>query len=213
MDGINIKHRFFFAVITVYMVLCLPSMVHAEFYKYKDSSGKTVFVDDIGKIPEMYRDQIKVYKEKYDGLSEEARNLLIEKEQQNQQTDIIIKENKILVPVRLGANGKETRVLLLLDTGASIVTLYGNAAQKLDLNAVQKATARLAGGKEVQFDVAVLDYLKIGPYEKKDVLVGILTLEGRGIGYDGLLGMNFLQYFSYDIDFETQKIKWTPKPN
>ena len=195
------------------ILICLTSVVKGEFYKYRDNTGKTVFVDDIGKVPEMYRDQIRVYKEKYDDISDEARRLLIEKENQKQLTDIQIKENKILVPVWLGANGKKTEVLLLLDTGASIVTLYEDAAQKLDLNILKEAKARVAGGKEVPFNVASVDYIKIGPYEKNDMLVGILALEGHEMGYDGLLGMNFLQYFSYDIDFEEQKIKWTPKTN
>lgn len=199
--------------LAIVAVLCLPSMVTAEFYKYIDNTGKTVFVDDIGKIPEMYWDQIQVYKEKYDGLSDDARQLLIEKENQKQLTDIIIKENKILVPVWLGADGKETKVLLLLDTGASIVTIYDDVAQKLNLNGLKKATARVAGGQEVVFHVATLDYVKIGPYQQNDILVGVLTLEGHDIGYDGLLGMNFLQNFSYDIDFDQQKIKWTPKTN
>jgi hypothetical protein len=187
------------------------SMVYGEFYKYTDDTGKIFFVDDAGKIPEVYRQQIKVYKEKYDDLSETQRQALMENERQKQFTDVMIMENKVLIPVRLGLNGREIEVRLLLDTGASIVTLHDDAARRLGFENVQQAKARVAGGKEVTFDLAAVDFLSVGPYEQTDVLVGILNFQGQDMGYDGLLGMNFLQYFSYDIDFIKQRIKWTPK--
>jgi predicted aspartyl protease len=52
----------------------------AEFYKYIDRSGKSVFVDDLGKVPPEYRDQFRIYRERYDGLSEEARVQELERE-------------------------------------------------------------------------------------------------------------------------------------
>ena len=211
MDANNTRLNMLIYSIALLVLFGLPAILHAEFYKFTDDTGKTVFVDDIGKIPEIYRDQIKTYKEQYDDLSEEERQRMIEKERQNQKTDVIIKENKILVPVWLGSNGNEIKALLLLDTGASIVTLHDDVAEKLNFENLEQARARVAGGKEVTFNVANLDYISVGPYEKSNILVGILTLEGQTVDYDGLLGMNFLQHFSYDIDFEEQKIQWTLK--
>lgn len=53
--------------------LATAETVSAEFYKYVDRAGKSVYVDDLGKVPPEYQDQFKVYRERFDGLSEDAR--------------------------------------------------------------------------------------------------------------------------------------------
>ena len=57
-----------------------PANVWAEFYKYIDREGRIFYVDDLGKVPEEYQGQIKVYPEKFDGLSEEERSRALENE-------------------------------------------------------------------------------------------------------------------------------------
>ena len=57
-----------------------PANLRAEFYKYVDKDGRIFYVDDLGKVPEAYQDQIKVYREKFDYLSEEERSRALEKE-------------------------------------------------------------------------------------------------------------------------------------
>ena len=190
---------------------CPGGPVEAEFYRYKDSAGHTVYVDDLVKVPEQYLDQIKVYREKYDGLPADVKRQLEEKEAQNQAVDVVIADNKILVPVRLTVADRHIEVMLLLDTGASITTLYEPVARQLEFKDVHQAKGRVAGGKEIDFTLAKLDRVNVGPFEKRDILVGIMALEGKNLEYAGLLGMNFLQHFSYDIDFDRQEMTWTPK--
>ena len=55
-------------------IFIIPAEVRSEFYKYVDKDGKIFYVDDLGKVPPEYRDQIKVYKEKYDYLPEDERS-------------------------------------------------------------------------------------------------------------------------------------------
>jgi predicted aspartyl protease len=62
-----------------------PSELRSEFYKYVDEEGNVFFVDEKSKIPLEYRDQIKVYKEKYDHLSEKERAIQLEREQQDEE--------------------------------------------------------------------------------------------------------------------------------
>ena len=52
----------------------------AEFYRYVDDEGNIFYVDDIYSIPEKYRNQVKVYREKYDDLSGEDRSRALQKE-------------------------------------------------------------------------------------------------------------------------------------
>ena len=46
--------------------LVWPHHIYAEFYKYIDKDGVLRFVDEPGKIPPEYRENIKPYKEKYE---------------------------------------------------------------------------------------------------------------------------------------------------
>lgn len=186
--------------------------MHPEFYKYIDNEGKTHFVDDIGKIPPQFRDQLKVYSEKYDHLSAKDRKKYLEmgKNRQSLKTDVDIIENNVLVPVKIGYKNKEIDVVLVLDTGASIMTLHKNIAEQLEIESTEKALARLASGEKVAFDLAKLKFVQVGPCEKKNVLVGIMDQKGPNVKYDGLLGMNFLQHFKYTIDFDKEVIQWNP---
>ena len=54
--------------------LLIPSDGSAEFYRYVDKDGKIFYVDDLGMVPPEYRDQVKVYKDKYDHIPEGQRS-------------------------------------------------------------------------------------------------------------------------------------------
>jgi predicted aspartyl protease len=200
-------------LILFYTLFGSPWTVFGEFYKYTDSSGKIRFVDDIGKIPPEYRGRFKAYEEPLDHLSEEEKAELRKKEdlQESFETRVVIVENNILIPVLLSSGGKEMEVVLVLDTGASITTLHRNVAKTLDLQNTRKARARSAGGNEIAFDVTELDRVRVGPFEKENLLVGIIDYQGEGSSHQGLLGMNFLQHFQYVIDYEKQVVRWTPE--
>jgi len=58
-------------ICSVISLIFLSSIAYAEFYKYVDENGVQHFVDNYGNIPEKYRQQEKIYKEKYDHLSEQ----------------------------------------------------------------------------------------------------------------------------------------------
>ena len=65
-------------------LLLIPSDGSAEFYRYIDKDGRIFYVDDLGKVPEEYLEQIKVYKEKYDYIPEGQRSTARRKDQSTQ---------------------------------------------------------------------------------------------------------------------------------
>ena len=69
-----------FLILIVSFLLLWPAALQAEFYKYVDEEGNSYFVDDISSVPEKYRDQIKVYREKYDNLSGDDRSQALQRE-------------------------------------------------------------------------------------------------------------------------------------
>ena len=202
-------------------------IVHAEFYRYVDRDGHTVYVDDISKVPEEYRNQMKRYRERYDHLPPDQRRMRLEAERQRSaakedadrsapspeasgylETPIVVEGNKILVPVQLGHGGVETEVMLVLDTGASVITLYREVAEQLDVTEVEKAKTRVVGGALIDTDMIVLSHVKVGPVTKTGLRAGIIDHHGERVEYDGQLGMNFLRGLDYSIDFSGQIIRW-----
>ena len=203
----------------------LPLEVHSEFYRYVDKSGKTIFVDDPSKIPPEYREDTKSYKEKYDDLSISERVRMLEKEKKeleefrkeeiekakayvSRETKVVVQGNQVLVPVVLGYEEREVEVMLLLDTGASIIALHREVADKLRIRNLQRGWARGAEGTEIATEIAMLGHVKVGPHRRENLMAGIIDFKGAPVAYQGLLGMNFLRGLEYDIDFEEQRIVW-----
>ena len=229
----------------------MPPISCAEFYKYVDEQGRVFYVDDLSKVPEAYQDQIQVYREKYDNLSEQDRSQAMQKEreqmQQNEQekqlrlneqlqevqaaeeaekrrrdaeakqklmemmqTRVIVDGNRILVPVTLGNNGIETVVNLLLDTGASQIVLHREVAAQLNITALKKGLAQVAGGQNIYIETGQVSFFKVGPFNMQNATVLIIAHEGPAVSHSGLLGMNFLKNVQYTIDYQNQVIRWQP---
>jgi len=222
-------------LLSVTLLICLFSAEksHSEFYRYVTEDGKIFYVDDLTKIPEKYREDLKVYKEKYDHLPENERVMMIEKDRdldaqrtleerkiqqqrererylKSMQTTVTIIDNQILVPVTLGHGVKKRKTLLLLDTGASHIVLYKNFADDLDIVPFEQSQAIVAGGQRIKSERAKLDYFKVGPVAMENINLTIISHQGPPIRFNGLLGMNFLRNIEYSIDFKNKLIKWKP---
>jgi predicted aspartyl protease len=210
---------------SLFLCVFCPPQSYAEFYKYVDETGQTIFVDDPSKIPPAHREEVKSYRQKYDHLSEEERAIMLEKDRKEleafrkeeiarartyvgRETRVIVRGNQVLVPVLLGYEKREVEALLMLDTGASFIALHRGVADGLKMEDFQKGQARLAGGEIIDTDVARLSYVKVGPHRKEDLIAGIIDYQGPTAGFDGLLGMNFLRGLEYNIDFKNQRIVW-----
>jgi predicted aspartyl protease len=237
------KSNAVFLVVLLFLMgmLLSPCLVHADIYKYVDKNGTTHFVDDLGKVPPEYRNQVTVREEKPEGppqeetpkavdkkgeTPEEARTRqmiegLEEKKRQDEEkareesekslvTKVTIRGNQVLVPVTLGYGGKEVQASLLLDTGAEIIVIHRPIADQLNIPLTGGAHVRVGGGRVINASVAKLDYVRVGPYEAKEIQAWVVFPQGPPPKEDGALGMNFLRGLEYSIDFENQVIRWKP---
>ena len=131
-----------------------------------------------------------------------------DKQTEEMETSVILEGNHVLVPTVLGCGGKETEVLLVLDTGASVVVLHHEIKDQLNLRQIQKGKLMTAGGQAIDANIVKLDYVKVGPLTKKNLYASVIEHGGPPVKYDGLLGMNFLQDYEYRIDYKRKVIEW-----
>jgi predicted aspartyl protease len=240
---------------TLYVALCLVLLIlhtapnlQAEFYKYVDKQGRTFYVDDLSRVPPEYRNQVEVYKEKYDHLPAEQKKSKLQSDQQQQQalelerqrqmalelqeaaeqeelerkrlqelaeekgqkTPVIINGNRVFVPTTIGNRGVEVETLMLLDTGASQTVVHRDVATQLNVIALKKGMSQVAGGQKIYTEIGKVDYIKIGPHKIDDANILVINHEGAAVTHNGLLGMNVLKNFVYNIDFENQMMVWHP---
>jgi clan AA aspartic protease (TIGR02281 family) len=113
----------------------------------------------------------------------------------------------IVVPVLIN---NKLEVNLILDTGASFVTLKKDVAEKLglDLDEIKSETEMiLADGSRTKAKLVVLDSLSAQGVEVSKVEAVILTEELEKLDFgDGLLGMSFLKRFNFKIDQKEKKL-------
>ncbi len=126
-------------------------------------------------------------------------------------TRVVIRDNKVFVPVVLGYGDEEIETTLLFDTGAGSLVLHSDVAQALGIDDATDAKGFGVGGIEIQTMTTHLTHVRVGPHTKTDLRVDIVGYQGPpDSSYNGLLGMNFLKGLNYTIDFERQVIVWHP---
>ncbi len=219
----------------------VPQQLYGKIFKYVDKNGRTCFVDDEGKIPLECLENSTVYQDRFDGLSEQERLKILAgeaelareheesltraeealqkedepaalgKDLKSLETEVMIIGNQVLVPVVLGYGGREIKARLLLDTGASIIALHKEIADKLYFGNSKKIVMQGAGGNLIHTALVQLNYIKVGPVKKSDLYAGIIERKGPDVKHGGLLGMNFLRGLDYSIDFDQKTVKWKPK--
>ena len=114
--------------------LYLPPSSDAEFYKYVDEQGRVYYVDDLGKVPEAYRNQIQVYREKYDNLSEQGKSQALQREReqmQRQEQQMLLRLNEQLQETQAAEDEEKRRKAesakqKLMETMQTRVIVEGN---------------------------------------------------------------------------------------
>ena len=162
----------------------------------RDASGRYLETEK-GKFYLGYRDEESLEKE-IEVFNRSHREPL----DSSTETDVIIVGRHIIVPVQIKYKGRALNLNLLLDTGASIITLHKAAVKRLRLPKERTAQFTTAGGHVIDADLVELEEIRFGPYRQKDVLAGVIDYkQSAAAAFDGLLGMNALKGIAYKVDY------------
>ncbi len=186
---------FIFALIMALQII--PLTARADFFQYTDQAGTVVMVDDESKIPAKFRKQTKSTKSESGAGSK--------------TTAVRIRNNnQVLVPVRFSYRDTTVDAWMLLDTGATSTVISTNLASRLGIKpaSTERRLSQVADGSVVQAYRTRVDFMSVGAKMKLNAEVSILPSNGPGMGFDGLLGMNFLGDFPYRLDMKTHVIEW-----
>ncbi|MDD5680322.1 MAG: retropepsin-like aspartic protease [Candidatus Omnitrophica bacterium] len=166
-----------------------------------------------------YRDFKEILKTKQDEMqaaeasadesvfSKEMRNKAAEMENDFKENSIsyIARHDQVIVDVLL-ENSVSAR--LIVDTGASIIVITKNIADKLGIKSEEIGTKMeviLANGTKAEAVPFILKSVKVGEVEAKNIRAAI-TENGPGEGADGLLGMSFLNNFIIRVDTSSNRL-------
>ena len=201
------------------ILLVLPFTVNisdATIFSWKDENGITHFTDSPEKIPPKYRDGkmegLRIIEEvpsEESSSSNSKMNLPVTRLNHLQEYKVpLISTNSGNFIVDATINGK-VKVKLMLDTGASLMSLSPEVCRKLgiketsNLPAIQMQTANGIS----QNKLIALDKVKIGDAEV-DLVEASIGKKMLGIG--GLLGMSFLSNFRMEINHTESELILKP---
>jgi clan AA aspartic protease (TIGR02281 family) len=105
---------------------------------------------------------------------------------------------------------RKVEASLVLDTGASLIMLRKNMAEKLGINLDKlkpDAKLTLADGRKIDAKHIILESVEAQGVEAENVEAAILLEEVGEINFgDGLLGMSFLGRFNFKVDQKEKKL-------
>lgn len=181
-----------------------------DYIELEVCSGSVKFRrDEVEKVERSSEEQCTKIKLDWERQKQRHKETLLQQqkaeESRPRQVEFSQDSNSITLPVTLN---RKVEATLVLDTGASIIMLSRNVAEKLGLD-VDKlkpdAKVKLADGREVDAKRIVLENVKVQDVDADNVDATIL-LGDTGGPADGLLGMSFLKRFNFKIDHRQQKL-------
>lgn len=130
-------------------------------------------------------------------------------EEENKPTRVQFNQDSqgILVAVTIN---KKIKASLIMDTGATLVTLSKDLAGKLKINlkdVLPDAKMIMADGRQVNAKKIILESIEAENVEVKDVVAAVILDDVPGLpAGDGLLGMSFLKRFNFKVDHKAKKL-------
>ncbi|KAB0663580.1 DUF4124 domain-containing protein [Oryzomonas japonica] len=187
-----------------------PKLQKGEVYQYTDKKGVVTFTDNPLSVPNDQIAKVKVHN--WSKPERSAQSSAVSKilNSNNKTTQVFIEGDQVIVPVVLYNNGKFVQCSLLLDTGATQISVSSEIARQLniDYSTTRSMTFAFADGRKKNGYSVVINGASTGGAALQNIAINVFDTEGPKQNHDGLLGMNFLRKFKYHVDFERGVIQW-----
>ena len=203
--------------LVLFVIFCVVQGSLAEIYSYRDDKGAIHFTDDISKIPKQYRNREQGVRK-----HREARGAYRATPQPSVAIELpgsVSSNGEVQVPlipvgggnflIETVLNGR-VKARLMLDTGASLITLTEEIGNKLGISPYSNSAElpfNTAGGED-WMPLVALEMVAVGSAETRLVEASINSHIKE---IDGLLGMSFLGDFRFEID-RTNKLLTLKSP-
>lgn len=208
------------AVVTLLILFHFSRHSEAAIFSYKDDKGAIHFTDDISKIPEEFREGEKGFRKHKEsrGTHRTTPAPFSPEPIETPGSFSTLEEVQVpLIPVSGGnflvdvlLDGR-VKARLMLDTGASFITLSEEIGQKLGVfssGSSAEMPFNTAGGEE-WMPLVALQTVSAGDAQSQLVEASIAK---HIKDIDGLLGMSFLGDYRFEID-RTNKLMTLKPPN
>jgi hypothetical protein len=200
--------RHFSVIIVFLIILGTVNVALAEMYSWKDANG----VRHYSNYPPptgvtAASEQKEIVSKEPPAENRHGQNSAAD----SGETPVTVIGNTVMVPVIFGYQGRQIKMKLVLDTGATHNVVYETAATRQRIDKFVPVKMRVAGGEVIDSIGVKVEYLQVGPITQRDAKVVVLKHSGPDPGYDGLLGMNFLKHYKHYVDLERKVIVWINK--
>lgn len=204
----------------VFLFLCAFSspMAEAGMYSWKDDKGRIHVTDGLHKIPEKFRKNDRGYKS-YKSVRPSSNYFpLMKKPVPSSYSPLAQGKREYVIPLIPTAGGNflaevvfnnRVKALLMVDTGASLVTISGKLANQLGYrtNSQSAQIPFTTAGGMVWMPMLALDKVKVGQAQVNLVEASVNNQLGE---IDGLLGMSFLG--DYRVEMDTARAQMILRP-
>jgi len=205
-------------VVTLLIPFHFAPQGEAAIYSYKDEKGAIHFTDDLSKIPEKFRENNKGFRKHKEARGSHRATPIPVPSVPIEVPGVISNSGEVqvpLIPVSGGnflvdvlLNGR-VKARLMLDTGASFVTLSEEIGQKLGIfnsGVYAEMPFNTAGGEE-WMPLVALQTVNAGSAQSQLVEASIAK---HIKDIDGLLGMSFLGDYRFEIDRTNKRLTLKP---
>jgi len=128
---------------------------------------------------------------------------------EKEEKSVVFSQSAKGITVEVMLNDKVS-AKMVVDTGASIVIISRNIAEKLGINLSNTKpdlAVQVADGREVNAKRVVIQSMKVQEATALKVDAAVLLEDTGGLAFgDGLLGMSFLSKFNFKIDSDAKKL-------
>lgn len=167
--------------------------------------------NEIEKIEKSSSREVNLIRQKWERQKIDTQNKILKQQQEEEgkpkSVEFSLDSQTISVGVKINNKVEAT---LVLDTGASLVMLRKQVAEKLGFRldgAKADAKLTLADGRQVNAKHIILESIKAQGIEAENVEAAVLLEDVANANFgDGLLGMSFLKRFNFKVDHRERRL-------